>query len=384
MENPFRFGGVVRGPYFADRVAELEELAREMNSLGRVFLVSPRRYGKTCLLFNLMDRLVNNGLAVAFVDLNAHPDLPSLAAAMAQKLAAALETDLDKLLKLFSGMRRLRPRLAVGPDGGISAGLEPVSDRKEAVPALLEGLSQAEALARRKRKKLIVIIDEFSDIQKYEGEVVEKALRSEIQNQEHLGYVFSGSEESIMLAMVNDRRRAFYKMGRLMALGPIDRGAYVEFIHRWLERGQIVASRQDLIRILELGEDVPYNVQRLCHNLWEAAVAGQKKVTKDLVEQLPEQIAKQDSPHYELIWRSITPSQRALLMALAQTPDAKPFSRDFQLRHGIGPSSSIKASLDSLARKGILIRGLSGSYKFADIFFTRWIAQMSAAPNSLD
>lgn len=384
MENPFHFGGIVRGPYFADRLAELEELAREMRGLGRVFLVSPRRYGKTCLLFNLMDRLVDDGLSVAFVDLNAHPDLPSLAAGMAQKLAGALETDLDKLLKLFSTMRRLRPRLAVGPDGGISAGLEPVSDRKEAVEALLEGLAQAEALARRKRKKLIVIIDEFSDIQKYEGEVVEKALRSEIQKQEHLGYIFSGSEESVMLAMVNDRRRAFYKMGRLMALGPIQREAYVEFIHGWLERGQIGGSREELIRILELGEDVPYNVQRLCHNLWEAAMAGQKKVTRDLIEQLPAQIARQDSPHYELIWRSVTPSQRALLMALVQSPEARPFSRDFQLRHGIGPSSSIKASLDSLAKKGILIQDLSGSYKFADIFFARWIAQMSVACNSLD
>jgi hypothetical protein len=43
-------------------------------------------------------------------------------------------------------------------------------------------------------------------------------------------------------------------------------------------------------------------------------------------------------------------------MALSKEPDAKPFSKGFQLTHGIGPSSSIKASLESLVKKGILAR----------------------------
>jgi len=46
MENPFKFGGIVKGPYFADRQTEIEELRREMLNDGRVFLVSPRRFRK--------------------------------------------------------------------------------------------------------------------------------------------------------------------------------------------------------------------------------------------------------------------------------------------------------------------------------------------------
>jgi len=44
MENPFKYGGVVRGPYFADRRSELKELKREMVNLNHVFLVSPSQY----------------------------------------------------------------------------------------------------------------------------------------------------------------------------------------------------------------------------------------------------------------------------------------------------------------------------------------------------
>ena len=49
------------------------------------------------------------------------------------------------------------------------------------------------------------------------------------------------------------------------------------------------------------------------------------------------------------------------------------------LTHGIGPSSSIKASLDSLSKKGILYRSKEGSYQFSDIsdiFMRYWIGDL--------
>lgn len=94
------------------------------------------------------------------------------------------------------------------------------------------------------------------------------------------------------------------------------------------------------------------------------------------MENPPFVVAGQDSPHFELLWHTTSPQQKLLLMALCKEPDAKPFSRDFQLTHGIGPSSSIKASLDSLVKKGILRRGKNGSYEFADAFMPFWIRSM--------
>jgi len=87
-------------------------------------------------------------------------------------------------------------------------------------------------------------------------------------------------------------------------------------------------------------------------------------------------IARQDSPHYEMLWRTASQPQKVLLIALSRDQAAKPFSRDFQLKHGIGPSSSIKASLDSLVKKGILFRTLQGSYRFVDQFMPYWIGAM--------
>jgi prevent-host-death family protein len=41
------------------------------------------------------------------------------------------------------------------------------------------------------------------------------------------------------------------------------------------------------------------------------------------------------------------------------------------LTHGIGPSSSIKAFLDSLTKKGILFKIIDGPYRFSDTFIVR-------------
>ena len=376
MENPFRYGGIVLGPYFADRQKELKELKKEVENLNRVFLVSPRRHGKTCLLFNLIESLKAEKISTAYIDLNAHPDIRSLAGDYALQTCKALETNRDKLMKLLSGLKIYKPRFSVESDGTrISVELISILQDKDALPALLESMQYADTLTRRKRKKLVVIIDEFSELTKYNGQTLEKALRSQIQKHQRIAYIFSGSEQSIMLAMLRDRKRAFYKLGRIMELGPIDRNTYTDFILQWLKKGRITASAQDLQLLFELGVDVPYNIQRLCNNMWDLAQKD-NKVTSDIIDKLPIIIARQDSPHYELFWRTTSPLQKKILIALSKGSNIKPLSKEFALRYQISPPSSIKASLVSLIKKGIIYRTLEGSYQFTDNFMPYWIDSM--------
>jgi len=371
-ENPFKYGGVVRGPYFADREEELRELESEMVSRGRIFLVSPRRYGKTCLLFNLIDHLNSQEIATVYFDLNAYPEMTGFAGALTTETSRTLESNIEKLNKLLSSLQRLRPRVTVDSDGTMSMGVEVASGEGDPLQALLEGLNHAEELARKKKRLLVIIIDEFSDLLKYNGETVEKALRSAIQQHEHIGYVFSGSEQSLMLSMVQERRRPFYKLGRLMELGPIPRDLYSTFIAGWLKKGGYKYPEGGIERILHLGHEVPYNVQRLCHTMWELAGKSQV-VTPEIIEGLPAHIVRQDSPIYEMLWQTATQPQKVLLIALTEDPDMSLLSKEFMFKHRIGPPSSIKASLQSLVKKGILYRDIKGKYQFTDSFMPFWI-----------
>ena len=175
-----------------------------------------------------------------------------------------------------------------------------------------------------------------------------------------------------MLSMIRDPTRAFYKLGRIMELGPIEREAYARFILDWLNKGGYKTGREGFTRIFDIGDDVPYNIQRLCNVMWDAA-AKSHQIEPLFIETLPLIIARQDSPHYEMLWRSATQTQKVLLIALSKDQTVKPFSKDFQLTHGIGPSSSIKASLDSLVKKGILYKTLKSRYCFTDLFMPYWI-----------
>ena len=50
MDNPFIYGEVVSAGAFVNRVAELDRLVGDLTAGQKIFLISPRRYGKSSLI----------------------------------------------------------------------------------------------------------------------------------------------------------------------------------------------------------------------------------------------------------------------------------------------------------------------------------------------
>ena len=67
MENPFVYGEVVPAASFVDRIDELDRLVRDLASGQKVFLISPRRYGKSSLIRQAL-RAVGRGGALTAGD----------------------------------------------------------------------------------------------------------------------------------------------------------------------------------------------------------------------------------------------------------------------------------------------------------------------------
>lgn len=57
LNNPFSFGQTVAGEQFTDRAKERAELRQEFLSGQNVILTSPRRYGKTSLVREVLKQL---------------------------------------------------------------------------------------------------------------------------------------------------------------------------------------------------------------------------------------------------------------------------------------------------------------------------------------
>src|SRR5207237_9569528 len=75
-------------------------------------------------------------------------------------------------------------------------------------------------LAAARKRKVVVALDEFQAIGGFNGGSVEHALRAAVQHQREVGYVFAGSEPSLMERMLTPRR-PFYKAGPVMRLEKI-------------------------------------------------------------------------------------------------------------------------------------------------------------------
>lgn len=69
MENPFRYGEPVKGESFGERKDEIQELVSDLSRGQNVIIFSARRFGKTSLILEVIERLKSKRLITVYVDL---------------------------------------------------------------------------------------------------------------------------------------------------------------------------------------------------------------------------------------------------------------------------------------------------------------------------
>ncbi len=144
--NPFEFGGEARRPTLVDRTDELDVVTRTMESGGTLFLIGPRRYGKTSILRVVEHRLAGSEVTVLRFDAEAYETIDGLAAAIlaaaAQRLACTLEKAGDLVKRWFAQLR---------PDVAYDLAEQKITVRFGVVPAAeaAQNLVSAAALTRR-------------------------------------------------------------------------------------------------------------------------------------------------------------------------------------------------------------------------------------------
>src|SRR5919112_280252 len=95
MDNPFVYGEVVPAAAFADRVAELDRLVGDLAAAQKVFLISPRRYGKSSLIRHALAAMARRGAMTAEVTVSSFSSYVAFLEGYARAVAAA-ETRRDR------------------------------------------------------------------------------------------------------------------------------------------------------------------------------------------------------------------------------------------------------------------------------------------------
>lgn len=372
MRNPFHYGGVVSGESFCNRTREAADLRRSIENAEKLFVYSERRLGKTSLIRKVLADLPVEEYLTVYIDLWPTDGETSFVLSCAKSFSEAMATSTDKLLhtaKTF--FSRLVPSVSANDDGRpiITFGFD---QKRPDIPLLEEVLAMPAKAAQKEGKRIVVVFDEFQQILEYESDTVERLLRSTIQHQSDVAYIFCGSRKHLIRQMFMDSQRPMYRSGAHYPLGLISEDHWQLFIaEKFTETGKQI--RPEIItELCALTEGHPFYTQHLCHPLWELTETG-GEVSSNMIQQATDLLLERESYAFMNLWDSLTRNAKRLLKGVAAEPaGTQVFSAEFIRKYQLGSASNVQRAVDLLLKKDILDKE-DGGMVIPDRFFRLWI-----------
>lgn len=352
--------GIASGNVFCNRVKERKMLLKSILNNEHTLLISPRRYGKTSLILQVLQE---NAIPCASLDL-----LPAMNKLYVNQLILKGVADIlnqilpkqttlkHKFLNFFGSMSPKVTFSALGQSLELHSAQTP---EKSITDALLN-LNQ---VAQELKTRVVFLLDEFQQITSLnEHHVLEASIRHVVERSKNVTYLFSGSDRHILEHMFNDRSRPLYKLCSIMKIDRIAASEFGPFIQnaahtKWKNK----LSEEALAEILATTACHTYYVNYLCRQLWKFDVAPTaSKVREAWLEYVDAQL-----PWIRDDVARMTANQRAIMMALTVNPTFEPQGKAFVHQTGLVPAS-IKRAMDGLVKDNMVYEDINGVYRVLD------------------
>ena len=384
MTNPFEFGRELSATEIVDRTDEVDRVVRALRERERLFLIGPRRFGKTSILRAATERAEAEGAVVLRYNAEAYPSLTALAERIVADAAKRLTGPVKKAGKrVQEAFGALRPQLTYNPLADtFSASLTASASPSD--PALIaDALSGLDALAATAGKPVAVVIDEFQRVVEDGGVEAEGQVRAAVQAHDHLGYVFAGSKTRMLAEMTGDESRPFYRLGARLFVGPVPRDDFRPAIASGFRDVGLAISDEAVEAVLDLAEDVPYNVQRLAHEAWAEALAGGEAVTPERVQDVLDRLASRDDPFYTQTWNGLSRTQKQALLAVAREGGTGLYAGELLQAYDLTSPSTMRTAVGALVKAGVAREEEHQGgvrVRLEDPFFAAWLRLFVASP----
>jgi hypothetical protein len=172
------------------------------------------------------------------------------------------------------------------------------------------------------------------------------------------------------------RKRPFYKAGPVMRLEKIPPGLFAGFVEARFRKSGVAPDRGLGAAIVDLSGNLPYDVQRLAHEMWDDVSRSRRRRAglDDLHATLHRLLAEQDML-FEAVWQRLTLAQRGVLRAVVIEQGVEILGAEIRARHRLGGASSVQAALGALLRLDVIARDDDGRYVVIDSLLREWIAR---------
>ncbi len=396
MENPFEFGRELGSDELVNRTEEIEIVRQTVRTAGKLFVIGPRRFGKTSLLKSSAEKLEKKGDIILRYNAEAFAEIEELVKKIIEDSARVLKGSVEKTgeqIKRY--FKSLRPEISFSvtqTEWKSSIGVKSETS-DQSIGLLVDALEGLEQLAsEQKDRRVALIIDEFQEILSKNGVTAEKQIRSAIQTHRHTAYIFAGSKTRLLTEMTTDASRPFYRLGTLLFIGELPRGEFSRFLLDKFTFGDFFPPKMNreekldlTLKILDKAEDVPYNVQMLSHSIWNRLLQiklGSPEtafLSEKLIDETLEKLLRQNDPFYTQVWNGLTTIQKKALTAVVAEKGQHLQSIKVTERTKVSPSS-MRRALESMASRDILRQEEKNGmirFRFEDPFFSSWIGMFA-------
>ena len=369
MKNPFVTNGYAGPEYFCDRVQETAVLRELLLNENNVALISPRRLGKTDLIwhvFNAED--IRKSYYCFVVDIYATKNLSDFVNVLGKAVVDELRPKGKKAWNQFLNVvSSLRSEISFDVNGmpTWSMGLGAITNPAITLDEIFTYLNNAD-------KPCLVAIDEFQQITRYEDDTIEAVIRTYVQRCTNAHFIFSGSQRHIMNGMFTSPSRPFYQSVTLINLQPLDLEVYTEFcVSKFEEVGKHL-DRSVVAYLYERFEAVTSYMHRVLNVLYSRTAVG---TTCDvaMVDEAIDFILRLSSDTYESLFYQMPEKQRMLFLAIAKEGKATSLTGGaFVNKHRLISASSVNSALKGLLEKDFITMD-KNVYSVYDQFFTLWL-----------
>jgi hypothetical protein len=368
--NPFSYGTVVKGEYFYDRSEELDRITTTLLGGNNLVLFAPRRFGKTSLVFRAMDLLQKReGIKCIYFDFLPVYSRTSFIEGYTKAIYSAQKDFRSGITKIARWVKGIRPKLSFDPQGNPEFSIDFTED-KLSEKTLEDVLDLPEKLAKD-GERIIIVIDEFQEITKLNGENFEKLFRSKIQFHEKVNYLFLGSRTHILNDMFNNKNRAFYNAAMIMQIGPLPLKDSIEFLKTRFAGSRINIDEQTAEYLIKEAGDIPYYIQLLAAEVWQQVMPSKTDVSSEIIDLCAKRIIEVKGDFYFELFEKVSTYQKRILKALL-TEEENIFSGSFTKRHSLSGVSSTQKAISGLVQEGIVEKS-GNRYFISDPFFKRFL-----------
>jgi hypothetical protein len=369
MKNPFVTNGYAGAEYFCDRILESATLKSLLMNENNVALISPRRLGKTDLIWHVFeDEEIKSNYYRFVVDIYSTKNLADfvnmLGKAVVDELKPKGRGAWERFIQVVSS---LRSEITFDMDGmpvwGI--GLGTIDNPVVTLDEIFTYLNNAD-------KPCLVAIDEFQQITRYEEDSVEATLRTYVQRCTNAHFIFSGSHRHLMDGMFTSPSRPFYQAVTIINLQPLDLEVYTNFcVEKFEEAGKHI-ERGVVELIYERFEGVTSYMHRILNVLYSRTDVGETCIPQ-MVDEAVDFLIRLSSDTYESLYYQMPEKQRLLFLAIARDGKASELTGGkFLKRHKLNSASSVSAALKGLLDKDFITVDRN-VYSVYDQFFTLWL-----------